>query len=753
MRWSNVRLILGREIRDQLRDRRTLFMIAVLPLLLYPLLGMSMFQMAQFVRESPTKIWVVGGTVDGWKLPRLFDGEHFSLRLFPDAAQQALLNVQFQSKGEGVPASEDEVRERAQAGLRAGRTEAVLYFPPDFAEKLNAYRQKLDDRLAGGDAPTAFEPAPSPIIYYNTAKEKSQIALRRTNDVLDAWSRDISRAALEPWGLPAATGSLFKVSASDVAAKGHKDAAAWAKVLPFMLLVWALTGAFYPAIDLCAGEKERGTLETLLSSPAERSEIVCGKLLTIMLFSGATAVLNLLALGFTGSFVIKHLSHLKQFAVFGSPPPTAALWLGLALIPVSALFGALCLALAAFARSTKEGQYYLMPLFMVSMPLMMLPLAPGAELTLGNALIPVTGLMLLLRGLLEGNLAQVLPLAPVVIGITLLACLASIRWAIDQFNSEQVLFRESERTDPVLWLKHLRRDREDVPAPAQAVLCGVLILVVQFFLSFALPVPADFRGFLVLLAVSQLVVIATPALLMTIILTKNVRQTLSLRWPRWWCIPAGALLAVVVHPVAQAAQSWVMRIYPISDQAAKALSGILGAGDNFWTLAAVFAIVPAICEELAFRGFILSGLRSRGHVWQAIAISSLFFGVTHPIMQQSVLACGIGLVIGFVAVRTGSLFVGIAFHMTHNFLVVMSSQLTLETVRRWPELDYLVRSPGETEFLYEWPIVVMGGLAALLLLSAFNRLPGGRESSASTPIEENEAEASVPAPAWDSAGS
>ena len=57
----------------------------------------------------------------------------------------------------------------------------------------------------------------------------------------------------------------------------------WSKILPFVVLIWALTGAFYPAIDLCAGEKERGTLETLLSSPAQRSEIVWGKLLSVVI--------------------------------------------------------------------------------------------------------------------------------------------------------------------------------------------------------------------------------------------------------------------------------------------------------------------------------------------------------------------------------------------------------------------------------------------------------------------------------------
>ena len=59
MNWTNVRLILAREVRDQLRDRRTLFMIAVLPMLLYPLLGMSFFQVAQFLREQPTRVLVV----------------------------------------------------------------------------------------------------------------------------------------------------------------------------------------------------------------------------------------------------------------------------------------------------------------------------------------------------------------------------------------------------------------------------------------------------------------------------------------------------------------------------------------------------------------------------------------------------------------------------------------------------------------------------------------------------------------------
>ena len=104
----------------------------------------------------------------------------------------------------------------------------------------------------------------------------------------------------------------------DVAEKDERDAALWSKILPFLLLIWALTGAFYPAVDLCAGEKERGTLETLLSSPAERIEIVWGKLLTVMLFSVVTAVLNMLSMGITGSIVPEPVAELRPAAAAGA---------------------------------------------------------------------------------------------------------------------------------------------------------------------------------------------------------------------------------------------------------------------------------------------------------------------------------------------------------------------------------------------------------------------------------------------------
>ena len=103
--------------------------------------------------------------------------------------------------------------------------------------------------------------------------------------MLDAWKTQIVRENLLASRVPANVAKPFELKPRDVAERHQQQALVWSKILPFVLFIWALTGAFYPAVDLCAGEKERGTLETLLSSPALRIEIVWGKLLTVMTFS------------------------------------------------------------------------------------------------------------------------------------------------------------------------------------------------------------------------------------------------------------------------------------------------------------------------------------------------------------------------------------------------------------------------------------------------------------------------------------
>jgi sodium transport system permease protein len=757
MTFTNVKLILAREIRDQLRDRRTLFMIAVLPILLYPLLGLSLFQVSQFMQEQPTRVLVVGAK-DLAGLPPLFEKQQFAGQLFSDPRGPKLLELHFTPNGPPMPGETPaEARADAYAQVQAGQFDAALCFPPDFASRLDAFRAAIRRRAdkpaegpsdkvpspfgrgPGGEggrradhAPTLarsqtqrghLSPAvrlevPSPEIIYTTANDKSQIAFARLSDVLRRWTEQIGDDNLVQSGVPKIAMRPFFVESADVADADHREASMWSKVLPVLLLLWALTGAFYPAVDLCAGEKERGTLETLLCSPAQRSEIVLGKLATVMLFSVATAVLNLLSLGITGWMVV------AQLPGFGLPPPVAIAALLMALVPISALFSGLCLALAALARSTKEGQYYLMPLLLVTMPLVILPMSPGVELNLGNSLIPITGVVLLLRSVLEGNYWQALQFAPAVMAVTFLACLLSIRWAVDQFNSESVLFRESERLDLGLWLRHLFRQRQPTPTVAAAACCGVLILVVHFFVSSSLTMSEGFGGFTRTVLITQLAVIGVPTLLMTILLSSSPRQTLLLRWPPWMTIPAAALLAVLLHPAANRLQSVVQQLYPVSESVRPVLEKMqemLHRAD-FWPLVLVIALVPAICEELAFRGFILSGFRHLGHKWRAVIYSALLFGLTHGILQQSLIACLLGLVLGFLALQSGSILPGMVFHVVHNGLAVANGRVTPAMIPNWPLLRKLVAPADGGGCTFEWPLLVIASLGAVLLLGWLARL-------------------------------
>src|SRR6476661_7727458 len=137
-------------------------------------------------------------------------------------------------------------------------------------------------------------------------------------------------------------------------------------------------------------------MEALLISPAGREERVWGRFLTIWVFSAATALLNLLSMALT----TWQFSGMTSGASFS---PWALFWGVALLLPLSAFFSAVCLAVGAYARSSKEGQYYLMPLFMITMPLIFLTLAPGVELNHFYSMVPVTGVALLLQKLIAAG--------------------------------------------------------------------------------------------------------------------------------------------------------------------------------------------------------------------------------------------------------------------------------------------------------------------------------------------------------------
>lgn len=741
MNWTNIQLIVSREIRDQLRDRRTIFVIAVLPLLLYPLLGMSFLQVAQFMRQHQTKVWLIG--VENLPAdPALLVEGTFQTDLLSMPSDTSLFEIDTMP----LPAGED-VETVAQAAVKSGKHDAVVYFSPAFAQQVSDFQTGVKATqndahkaiesdvsarpqvVAAKDADPGHNPASThhpasnqagPEVFFNVSKDKSRVAHDRIVSILARWRGQLAAAHQTQQERPAVT-TPFDMVRHDLSQETGRRAAVWSKILPFIIIIWTMTGAFYPAIDLCAGEKERGTLETLLSSPASRHEIVCGKMLTVMVFSMATSLLNLFSMCLTGRFVMSQLQSLGGDASLGlqlGPPPLATLaWLVLALIPVAALFSALSLALAAMAKSSKEGQYYLMPLMLGTMPLMMLPMMPGVELDLGNSLIPVTGIVLLLRSLIEGHYAQSLLYIIPVFTVTGICCWLASLWAVHQFQDENVLFHESERFGLRSWFVHIIRDRGDIPTVAQAFLCGILLLLARFFASTLIPAGFDWQGMLLQNTVSQIGLIAGPAVLMALLLTRKPAETLMLKRPKASHLGLAALLAVAMHPIVATLANGIRTLYPISEQALAKLEQIqqmLGGAPNMYVLLLMVAVLPAICEELAFRGFILSGLRRMKNQWLAILVSALFFGIAHQMLQQSIAAFLVGLLIGYLSIQTNSIFPCMVYHLIHNSLPL----LTASWLGQYGGLTGIAELQEDALF-YGWPLVSICIASVIVILLRF----------------------------------
>ncbi len=368
MRWSNLYIIFRREVRDQVRDRRTLFMIFALPILLYPILGLGVIKFASALEQKPRQVVVVG-TEYLPKTPALLNtsGDGFDPALF-DVPGEAKRLVVRQESASG-PWGDQELRQRA---IRDGDVSAVMVIPGDLPAQLQR------DNASEIDIP----------IQYNSVDEPSQITYLRLRELVVRWRESIVDSRLKRDQKSRSYAEPIQVRAEDVATAREVGGSVWGRLFPFLLVMMSLTGAFYPAVDLCAGEKERGTMETLLISPASRSEIVLGKFFTVMLASVTTAVLNLLSMGLTGAQLARQVGAFSAETARASAapapsviaPPTiqAAFWMLLLLIPLAAFFSAVCLALAILARSMKEGQYYMTPLYLVCMPLVFVTLMPGA---------------------------------------------------------------------------------------------------------------------------------------------------------------------------------------------------------------------------------------------------------------------------------------------------------------------------------------------------------------------------------------
>ncbi|MBW2735973.1 MAG: CPBP family intramembrane metalloprotease [Deltaproteobacteria bacterium] len=655
-------LVFKKELTETLRDRRTLMVMILLPLALYPLIGVGMAQFVGAQRQAQKARVAQVGVV----------GPAFTAL---DAAitREGLAQLH-----------RPKDREHAVEALKARRVDLVVVVPSEYAMMLRDGESVEVELL------------------YDKTVDHSTNTLERIREEIRALVADLLAARQAEAGLPPSFSRPIVVTRESIASPRDVGGFVLARVLPFLVVMMVLLGAFYPAIDLTAGEKERGTLEALLVAPVPRLALMGGKFLVVTTIATFTGLLNLGSVGLTVALAADGLGGKLQAAGGLEIPWSALAMTVVAILPTAAFFSAVMLAVASLARSFKEAQNLLTPVYLICALPAALAQLPGIELGVVTALVPGVNVALLTRGLISGQLH--LGLGAVTLIATSVYALLALMVAARVFDSERLLFAaEGSKGGFMALFRRRSRDadadadadagadagagagagageddghevvrnsprlpiREVDPGQAAMVLMAVMALVVL------VGTPLQSRNIIGGLLVTEWVLILMPVAVLVFFARLPVAD--ALRWRRpahvaW----AGAILAGLVgwYVVGTLVEQLQERFLPMPKEMLEAMHRALFATQRPLALDLfALAISPAICEELLFRGVVLRSSH-RLPLWAQVASNAVLFGLFHLSIYRFASTAALGAVLTLIAVRSGSVLPGMLFHAINNAIAV-----------------------------------------------------------------------------------
>jgi sodium transport system permease protein len=401
MNGRAIRIVYGKELRDSLRDRRTIISMIVVPVLVMPMLmfgvGTLMFKTMTKARQEVPHVMIIGGE----NSPKVRSALH------------AAKNLQI------VPATEDFTNQIVEKRVRA-----VVKLPPDF-----------DATIACGEKAEVE-------IYEYAGEIKSGFAAENLNSFFRNLYDATVRERLESRGVPVEVLKPFTIHLQNVAPPAKVTGSLLGGMLPYIIIILCMTGAMYPAIDLTAGEKERGTMETILCCPVGRTELVLGKFLMVLTASVGTVVLSLLSMGATLQLAKRVLA---GSAPRGALQNVATIDIGglagvfLMLLPVAVMLSAALLMVGLFSKSFREAQSYCGPLMLVVIVPAIAAMLPGVDLNASLAVVPLLNVSLVCKEMISGTWHWNYIL--LIFGSACLYAAAALAAAVWMFHREEVLFR------------------------------------------------------------------------------------------------------------------------------------------------------------------------------------------------------------------------------------------------------------------------------------------------------------------------
>ncbi|WP_341503831.1 ABC transporter permease [Gallaecimonas sp. GXIMD4217] len=392
--------IFRKELQELIRDKKTLFFAIAMPFIMVPLFfGIGLFAAKQVENAKNEELKVAVNRA----LPQVVEAI--------EAAENLTLVT-------GLDLSD------IKAVIRDEQADAVLVIPEDFEQARAGLRQSqwqvhFNDSSAVNMVLSRIEKSLKPMT--DGLKDEYAATLE-----IDEGARV---ALMEPV-------SLEKVSVAD---ERESLGDTLGRFLPYLLFFSCLMGAMYPAIDLGAGEKERGTLETLLLSPMPRTQLVLGKFMIVFMSALVAALISVTSLAVWGLVLGQQLAIEALIKIIGTIGLVDILFVMAMLVPIAAIFGALMLSLSIYARSYKEAQNYMGLLQLPLILPVMLTMFPGVELTAQWALVPLTNVALAIKDIIKGTIDY--SALWLILGSTLVLAGALISFCVYWFRQEKVLFR------------------------------------------------------------------------------------------------------------------------------------------------------------------------------------------------------------------------------------------------------------------------------------------------------------------------
>ena len=625
MRSKIVRTIFKKEIIDIIRDKKTLFMGIVLPLILYPLLMIIMTQIMTISMNSIENDYI-----------------NIAFEKYPSKELITLIKNYDSDGAINIVKSKNYKKD-----LEKGNIDAYV----DIKEKNKIENYK---------------------IYINSSKENSSTVNSKLEDIFNTYKEKKVKDKIEQLQLNVEeTLEPVVYSTIDLAKTEEVAGLLLGQILPLILIMGVLLGAIYPAIDSMAGEKERGTLETLFTLPISNLELVMGKYMAVSLCAIVTAILNVVSILMTLIYILSTgnisgqlLSNNFNISALSGPLFITLICICLFAMVVSAVSMCVC----SLAKSFKDAQNYITPvMFLVLIP-SYASMIPNLNLDRTTSIIPVVNISLLIKSVLSNNanlsliaLVFISNFAFVILSVILLSKL---------FNSEEILFGNNRNFSFLEKRSNIKKGT--MPSVSDGVILYALGLVLLIYFGSYIQLKLKMTG----IVLTQVMIISLP-LLFAYYIKSDFKKVFSLKLPKIKHLFGAACLWFGTYLLAMVITNIIMYYFPQNQEIVEGLNNALFIKNNLLLNLLIVAAMPAICEEIFFRGFILTSFKNNKKSYRgAIIFSGILFGLMHMDFIRVVPTSILGIAFAYAVCKTNSIAVSMFMHFLNNGFAVVVTHIS-----------------------------------------------------------------------------